>query len=137
MRCAYQLAIKNCGCGAVSGDCPDCETRFKVFSTGDPNGDISQKANGIVTSEGLKTDCCWFHVGCENCWRKHGACPCYGEYCGIYVWVPPEGQDELTKLTLAILDYAMHEPPVIHTKQVEYYLDSYGLPTEQKRPWAR
>ena len=132
MRCAYQLAIRNCGCGTVSGDCPDCQTRFKVFYTGDPNGDISQGANGIVTSECLKTDCCWFHVGCEKCWRKHGSCECYGEYCGIYVWVPPEGQDELAKLTLAILDYALHEPPVKRTKQVEYYLDSYGLPTEQK-----
>ena len=103
MRCAYQLAIRNCGCGAVSGDCPDCQTRFKVFYTGDPNGDISQGANGIVTSECLKTDCCWFHVGCEKCWHKHGSCDCYGEYCGIYVWVPPEGQDELAKLTLGHL----------------------------------
>jgi hypothetical protein len=34
---------------------------------------------------------------------------------------------------LAILDYAMHEPPVKRTKQVDYYLDEYGLPTTSQR----
>ena len=43
---------------------------------------------------------------------KDCSCIAVGEYCGCYVWVLPEGQDQLTKLTLAILDYAMHEPPV-------------------------
>ena len=100
-----------------------------MFYTGDPNGDIRQGANGIVTSECLKANCCWFHAGCKKCWAKHGSCKCCGEYCGMYVWVGPEGRDELTKLTLAILDYALHEPPVKRTKQVDYYLDEYGLPT--------
>ena len=56
MRCAYQLAVSSCGRGAVSGTCPDCQTRFNVFYTGDPNGDIRQGANGIVTSECLKAE---------------------------------------------------------------------------------
>ena len=56
-----------------------------------------------------------------------------GEYCGCYVWVLPEGQDQLTKLTLAILDYALHEPPVKRTKQVDYNIDEYGLPTTSQR----
>ena len=129
MRCAYQLAVSRCGRGAASGTCPDCQTRFNVFYTGDPNGDIRQGANGIVTSECLKGNCCWFHVGCKKCWEKHHKCSCYGEYCGVYVWVLPDGRDELTKLTLAILDYALHEPPAKRTKQVDYYIDEYGLPT--------
>jgi hypothetical protein len=131
MRCAYQLAITRCGRGAVSGTCPDCQTRFNVFYTGDPHGDIRQVANGIVTSECLKTDCCWFHAGCKKCWAKHGSCGCYGEYHGMFVWVGPEGRDELTKLTLAILDYALHDPPQIRSKQVVYYIDEYGLPTSR------
>ena len=44
----------------------------------------------------------------------------------------PEGRDELAKLTLAILDYAMHDPPVRLTKTVEYYIDEHGLPTTSK-----
>ena len=56
-----------------------------------------------------------------------------GEYRGCYVWVTPEGQDQLTKLTLAILDYALHDPPIMRTKEVVYYLDEYGLPTTQQR----
>ena len=55
-----------------------------------------------------------------------------GQYCGVYVWVPPEGRDELTRLTLAILDYALHEPPVRLTKEIIYYVDDLGLPTLQK-----
>ncbi len=133
MRCAYQMAVASCGHGAVSATCPDCQTRFKVFYTGDPNGDIRQGANGIVTSECLKSNCCWFHVGCKKCLPKHCPCIAVGEYCGCYVWVLPEGQDQLTKLTLAILDYAMHEPPVKLTKQVVYYIDEYGLPTTSQR----
>ena len=43
------------------------------------------------------------------------------------------GRDQLTKLTLAILDYAMHDPPTKLSKTVIYYLDEYGLPTNQKQ----
>jgi hypothetical protein len=132
MRCAYQLAVRSCGRGAVSGTCPDCMTRFKVFYTGDPNGDIRQGANGIVTSESLNSNCCWFHIGCKKCVPKHSPCIAVGEYCGCYVWVLPEGQDELTKLTLAILDYALHDPPAKRSKEVVYYVDEYGLPTTKQ-----
>jgi hypothetical protein len=132
MRCAYQTAVANCGRDAVCATCPDCQTRFKVFYTGDPNGDIRQTANGVVTSECLKSDCCWFHIGCKKCVPKHCPCIAIGEHCGCYVWVLPEGQDQLTKLTLAILDYALHDPPLKRSKQVEYYVDEYGLPTTGK-----
>ena len=45
------------------------------------------------------------------------------------MWVTCEGRDELTKLTLAILDYATHDPPVQLTKDVQFNIDEYGLPT--------
>lgn len=131
MRCAYQRAVQICGRGAVSTTCPDCETRFKMFYTGDPNGDIRANANGQVTSECLRSDCCWFHVGCEKCVPKRSPCLLVGHYCGVYVWVGPEGRDQLTKLTLAILDYAQNNPPAPLTKSVSYYIDAFGLPTTQ------
>ncbi|MGO8688231.1 MAG: hypothetical protein ACLQLG_01235 [Thermoguttaceae bacterium] len=133
MRCAYQQAVQSCGYGAVSKICPDCQARFASFYTGDPNGDIRASADGKVTSECLKSDCCWFHVGCEKCAPKRCNCVAVGQYCGVYVWVGPEGRDQLTKLTLAILDYAMHDPPTKLSKTVIYYLDEYGLPTNQKQ----
>jgi hypothetical protein len=133
MRCAYQAAVSNCGRGAVSTNCPDCKTRFNVFYTGDPDGDIRAGTDGTVTSECLKPGCCWFHIGCKKCLPKDRKCLLVGEYCGCYVWVCPEGRDELTKLTLAILDYAVHEPPVKRSKQVEYNIDEYGLPTTAQR----
>ncbi len=131
MRCAYQQAVSTCFGRGQSEHCPDCQTILKKFYTGDPDGDITDKTSGIVTSECLKGPC-WFGAGCKNCVPK--GCPCLqvGEYCGTYVWVTASGQDELTKLTLAILDYAQNAPPTMRTKQVVYYIDEYGLPTTQK-----
>jgi hypothetical protein len=134
MRCAYQQAVKSCGCGEVSEHCPDCQLLQKRFYTGDPDGDISARAGGITTSECLKNSPCWFNVCCKKCLPKK-KCPCnyIGEYCGVYVYVPPEGRDELTKLTLTILDYAINTPPILRTKQIQYTIDEYGLPTTRDR----
>jgi hypothetical protein len=55
-----------------------------------------------------------------------------GHYCDTYVWVPPEGREYLTNLTIAIMDYAINSAPAPITKQVTYYLDQNGVPTTQK-----
>ncbi len=130
MRCAYQLAISRCGCGEMPKNCPDCQARFNTFYTGDPEGNIRQQTPNTVTSECLKGPC-WFHSGPEKCVPKE-CCGMVGHYCDVCVWVPPEGRDELTKLTLAILDYATHDQPQRLTKQVVYYVDARGLPADQK-----
>jgi len=132
MRCAYQLAISRCGCRQPANGCPDCQSRFNTFYTGDPDGNIQQTSAGTVTSECLKSPYCWFHVGCKKDVPKHCECTPVGHYCGVYVWVTCEGRDELSMLTLAILDYALHDPPVRLNKQVSYYVDVFGLPTLQK-----
>jgi hypothetical protein len=48
--------------------------------------------------------------------------------------VLPGGEDELTKLTFAILDYAVNVPaqPVVLTKQVTYNIGADGMPTADK-----
>ncbi len=130
MRCAYQRAVKSCGLGVESTTCPDCKAIFNKFYTGDVNGDIRQHANGTVTSECLNEQPCWFHVGCHRCVPKH--CACVGHYGDTYVWVLPEGRDELTKLTLAILDFAINSPPTELSKQIMFYIDEYGLPTTKQ-----
>jgi hypothetical protein len=129
MRCAYQRAVATCGCGPESTSCPDCQAIFNKFYTGDPNGNIAEHARGTVTSECLKSPC-WFHTGCKKCVPKH--CPCIGHFGDVYVWVLPDGRDQLSKLTLAILDYAINNAPVGLSKQVVFYLDEYGVPTQQR-----
>jgi hypothetical protein len=134
MRCAYQKALSGCGFGTMSTNCPDCKTRFNVFYTGEPDGDIRQKSNGAVTSECINADQhCWLCVGCKKCVPKHCPCMYVGHYCGTYVWVPPQGSDELTKLTLAILDFALHDQPQRLGKSVTYYVDELGLPTDRNK----
>jgi hypothetical protein len=130
MRCAYQKAIAGCCGRAMAERCPDCQTRFKIFYTGDPDGDISAHTQGITTSECLEPKC-WLHIGCKKCLPKHCPCSYTGHYCGVYVWVGCEGRDELTKLTLTILDYALRDPPTRLTKNVTYYIDSMGLPADK------
>ncbi|HEY5315552.1 MAG TPA: hypothetical protein VIK18_23680 [Pirellulales bacterium] len=130
MRCAYQIAASSCGRGAPAATCPDCQARFGIFYTGDPHGNIRESTVGTVTKDCLGTEC-WFHVGCRKCVPHDCDCIYVGQYCGVYVWVLPQGRDELAKLTLAILDYAMRDPPVRLTKEVVYYIDEHGLPTTQ------
>ncbi len=45
------------------------------------------------------------------------------------MWVGPEGRDQLTKLTITILDFALNNPPTQLTKNVSYNIDAFGLPT--------
>ena len=129
MRCAYQTAVADCGYGPPPRSCPDCQARFNTFYTGDPEGKISELAGGTITSDCLKGPC-WLCSGCKKDVPKD-AC-LVGHYCTTYVWVGPEGRDELTKLTLAILDYALHDSPVRLTKDVTFFVDALGLPTTQK-----
>jgi hypothetical protein len=130
MRCAYQQAVASCCGGSMPKSCPDCQSRFNSFYTGDPDGKISQQGSASITSECLKGRC-WFHVGCKKDVPKD-CCTLVGQYCGTYIWVGPDGRDDLTKLTLAILDYALNTPPVKRSKEVVYFVDEFGLPTTQK-----
>ena len=72
----------------------------------------------------------WFSWGCEKHAKlpKHRACKTIGSYCGLYVCVPAESRDMLTRLTMTILDYAVNDPTQFakRTKDVELYLDAKG-----------
>jgi hypothetical protein len=146
MRCAYQKVVRdNFAARGLSvaassctpcdgGQCPDCTKRFNSFYTGDANtltpppGD--PKDRGGVTPWCLGQNPTWFGWGCKSDLPKACKCLKYGHYCGVYVWVLPGGEDELTKLTLAILDYAVNTPaqPVTLTKQVTYNVGLDGKP---------
>ncbi|HWA98260.1 MAG TPA: hypothetical protein VG713_07190, partial [Pirellulales bacterium] len=130
MRCAYQRVVANC-CGSFpSSNCPDCQTRFNSFYTGDPDGNIRQRTAGITTSECLNGPC-WFCFGPKSAVPKHQPGILVAHYADMYVWVLPAGRDGLTRLTMTILDYAMNDPPVRLTKDIVYYIDEHGLPTNQ------
>jgi hypothetical protein len=132
MRCAFQLAVSSCGYGPEAQRCPDCEATFNRFYTGDPTAKVADNPNsGEVTSECLKGSPCWLCAGPKKCVPK-GCCIPVGHYCNTYVWVLPEGREYLTRLTIAIMDYAINAAPVPLTKQVTYYLDENGVPTTQK-----
>ncbi|HXY37120.1 MAG TPA: hypothetical protein VEI07_23025 [Planctomycetaceae bacterium] len=132
MRCAFQRAVSSCGYGPVeSQTCPDCEATFNKFYTGDPTTKVADSLVGEVTSECLKAAPPWFCTGPKKCVPK-GCCIPVGHNCNTYVWVPPEGREYLSRLTIAIMDYAINSAPAPLTKQVTYYLDENGVPTTQK-----
>lgn len=149
MRCAFQRAVSSCYPNHESASCPNCTKLFNKFYTGKPyekdkgglpvldeTGEVASivpppwadKGAGIVNSECLRASC-WFCVGRKEDLPANHHCIPWGHYCGIYVWVlPGRGTDELAKLTLAILDYAMNQPASLPTKNVviEYEVDGSG-----------
>jgi hypothetical protein len=78
----------------------------------------------------VDTDCllptCWIGFGCKKCMPKHAKCLKVGHYCDTYIWLKPGGQNELTKLTLNILNYAYNDPTPRRTKDVTWELDVNG-----------
>ena len=67
------------------------------------------RRKGIVTSACVGS--CWFKQGDKKPSIRTGSCCQVGHYCGHYVWVPECHRDELSKLTLVILDIALNDPP--------------------------
>ncbi|MDZ4849541.1 MAG: hypothetical protein SGI77_09615 [Pirellulaceae bacterium] len=88
--------------------------------------------SGTVTASCLGGTC-WFKVGKKSAIpRDCLSCGYVGRYCGTNVWVPECGRDQLTKLTLTILDIALNDAPKSRTKDVVAYLDAEeALTTEE------
>jgi hypothetical protein len=133
MRCAYQHSLFSAGLNPNFSACPDCDKIQRTFYLGAPSGSYgTPDVLGTWTAAtGRTTPACfeavrWLGVGDKKCVPKE-KCLKVGHYCGTYVWVCPGGQDELTKLTLTILDYAFvtsatpPEPPPTPMKVVTWY----------------
>ena len=135
MRCAYQKAIASCipTRSIAKSDCPDCNgLRDDFYGPAVPE---PGKLNAGDDPACLNSPP-WFTWGCQKHAHSAGrhSCQLVGSYCNVYVCVPPEGRDMLTRLTLAILDYAVNDPEqyVKRLKQVEVYLDEDGDLTTQE-----
>ncbi|MEN1681985.1 MAG: hypothetical protein AAGJ46_20575 [Planctomycetota bacterium] len=102
--------------GIVSGD-----------RVGDP---CSPEASGTVTSNCLQPGCCtWFSFGPKSEVPKGINRRYVGHSDDLYVWVPPgPGRDQLARLTLTVLDFAVNDARVERTKQITLYrtVDSFG-----------
>jgi hypothetical protein len=137
MRCAYQTAIKPCLGIERAEECPSCTKLFNHFYTGDPEVSVpSPSPDGTITSNCIHTDICWLGFGCKKCIPKHCPCDLVGSYCDMYVWLLPGGQEQLTKLTITVLDYAIKDPaqlPPEDMKTVVTYFDAENkLTTKDK-----
>jgi hypothetical protein len=152
MRCAYQQVVRSCVAAAGNDqlqasacpDCPNCTKLFNTFYTGDKA--VSVPAPGSTDDTGEITNRC---LGTTGLWLGWGpkklaprCCPgeLRGEYEGMCVRVLPGGQDELAKLTLAILDYAVnppHLPPPPILKDVTLYVDKNDQPVTSAQAVAQ
>jgi hypothetical protein len=115
---------------AICQDCLGSSGPCKIPLVKDADGNPMATGQGKVTSECLSAEGCWFCRGCKKCVPKQ--CGYVGHYCGTYIWVPPgQGRDELAKLTLAILDYAVHEDATLPNKEVIAYVKPDGTPANE------
>jgi hypothetical protein len=139
MRCAYRQVVTGIGRDDRS-ECPDCDKIQRNFYSGSASGD---DAATVTQKRGITTTAClssrpWFHWGCKSDVPKDCKCIKVGHHCGVYVWVLRDGEDELAKLTLIILDYAFNTPTTppdesAPTKDVTWYFDSQGSPTTEDK----
>jgi hypothetical protein len=113
MRCAYKYAVASLGYAEPWGDCPNCDRLLEAFHAHDASeGGIDDKCVKNLSEYP------WFGVGRKRDVPRGCGCIYVGHYCDVYVWVLPEHRDKLTQLTLAILDYAVSDPPEPETKAV-------------------
>jgi hypothetical protein len=115
MRCAYQQALASAGLFEMNDGCPDCDKLQRAFYLGDVNGKYNDdpafdSLADWTVQKGRTTPACF-----ESChWICHGGIkkvPRHlnrkvGHNSGTYVWLNEGCQNELTKLTMVILDYA-------------------------------
>lgn len=126
MRCAYRQAIAQCiGVDKTFTGCPDCRTLRKDFHG--PSGSASDKPNENEEQPCLNS-ACWFRWSCNKHLPKSADRRFVGRYGEVCVWVPLEGRDMLTRLTLWVLDYAVNDAVQFEkrTKTVEMYIDKNG-----------
>ena len=166
MHCAYQRAVGSCLGISPSCIDPNCNALFEQFypppkptlsldidatcptpcgvEQGQPSAGTSAPRSaglshvpGIVTPWGLTPSCCWF------CWGPKPSVPddfdsnFIGQYHNTYVWVPRQGRDQLTKLTLLILDIAYYDPapePTPPTVQMTLKIDGAESDKTKKQP---
>lgn len=151
MRCAYQHSLWCAGLCSTSSSCPNCDRIQRTFYLGAPSESYRSKKeeeSGFpdelstwTTSTGRTTPACfqaicWLGTGDKHCLPKSSRCLKKGHYCGTYVWVCDGGQDELTKLTMTILDYAFSPQapkPSGRVKDVTWFLGPDGTPVAQEK----
>ncbi|WP_417749230.1 hypothetical protein [Rosistilla oblonga] len=90
---------------------------------------LHTQQTGKITADCLYSDC-WFHV--EKSRKVPKACVHAGHYRGTSVWVDSCHVDQLTKLTMTVLDIALNDPPAGRTKEVVVYLDADKKPVQHK-----
>jgi hypothetical protein len=107
------MAIEGCPCGPTGIEFSNkgavADETAKAASTGGSSTGLSHVA-GTNTPFCLDSSHCWFCWGPKSAVPKDCCCYFVGHYCDTYVWVPPSGRDQLTKLTLLIVDIAYYDP---------------------------
>lgn len=135
MRCVYQRVISLHRRQAMRGDCPNCARVLSDFYTGDPDLRIDQRDQGGAVTVDCLDGRKWLAIGCKSCAPTIKRCA-VGKYCDVRVWVLPGGSGELSKLTLTVLDYALHDPPAKSNKNVTFHLDQHGELTTAGNSYA-
>ncbi len=136
MRCVYKQVVADAGIRELDQTNDACELLQRQFYLGAVNGISVQEftqQTGRTTPASLNP-CQWFGYGSEPP-SGHGPCCRSGEYCGTHVWVLPGGREELSKLTMIILDYAFNVSAISTepSQEVVLYFDSNGQPTTEDK----
>jgi hypothetical protein len=118
IRCAFELVVL----GGETTDCDNCKELLTKFYLGE-----SDRLECYIPRG-------WFHVGSKKDVPKEA---CYVAHCGgVYVWVPPEGMEGLTRFTMTVIDLATGKPhapmkTVVRTFKADGTLDNTQVTTTE------
>jgi hypothetical protein len=146
MRCAYQQALLCAGVYPEIQTCQDCEKLLLRFYTGSerPSERLAERLEGegvdplvdFTEKTGRTTPAClshvrWFEFGDRKRMPRRSKYNKSGSYCDTCVWLCDGGQEELSKLTLIILDFAYSPqamPKPQTTANFTWTVDACGKP---------
>jgi hypothetical protein len=131
MRCAYQMVVSRCGFCTL-GSCPDNQQVLNKFYTGSAADSSWMAKNDRVSTQCLIACEPWFGRGKKRDIPKECDCLLVGRYCDQYVWVAPRCHDQLAKLTLCMLDFAINDSPKGPVKTVKLFLAQDGTATTEE-----
>ncbi len=114
VRAAFQLLVLDGAESDVYGRCRR-EVADYFFVDGEQMDDLIPKG--------------WYCVGCRKQVPKNA---CYvGNYCDTYVWVMPEGIDDLSRFTMTVMELATHRPETVTRGVVKTYKSDGSLESTQ------
>lgn len=114
---------------AVKPDGTEDDTADPVFYFEHSEGVLTEVTREPFDCDGeCAIQPCWFKTSSSLSEARSNSLGNFGQYKGVYVWVPECSRAEFSKLVFTVLGYATTDSPATTMKEVTLYLNHRGEP---------